>query len=203
MSRIRKFIYTTVVGGLLFLVPVVLIGLVLRHAMEFAGKVARPIAAMFPAHQVAGVALGTVIAALILLIVAFGAGLFARTPTGRRATRWVEKSFLGNLPQYRVVTSMAEGLTKVEQSDSLKPVLVEADGGWQLAYRLEALRDGWVAVFVPQSPTPMSGNVLYVTSERVRPLEMGMAEAMKLVKNLGAGSAESLKTVDLALPGGR
>lgn len=200
MSCIRQFIYTTVVGGLLFLVPVVLLGLVLRHAMEFAGKVAGPIAAMFPAHKFAGVALGTLIAALILLLVAFGAGLFARTPTGRRLTRWVEESFLGNLPQYRVVTSMAEGLTKVEQSDTLRPVLVEADGGWQLAYQLEALRDGWVAVFVPQSPTPMSGNAMYVQSERVRPLDMGMAEAMKLVKNMGAGSAESLKSVDLTPP---
>jgi uncharacterized membrane protein len=95
---------------------------------------------------------------------------------------------------------MAEGLTKVEQSDSLKPVLVEVDGGWQIAYLLEALRDGWVAVFVPQSPTPMSGNVLYVPSERVRSLDMGMAEAMKIVKQLGAGSAESLKSVDLTLP---
>lgn len=200
MSRIQKFIYTTVVGGLLFLVPVVLLGLVLRQAMQFAGKVARPIAAMFPAHQIAGVALATVISAALLLLVAFGAGLFSRTPTGRRVTRWVEESFLGNLPQYRVVTSMAAGLTKVEESDSLKPVLVEADGGWQLAYLLEALHDGWVAVFVPQSPTPMSGNVLYVTQERVRPLEMGMAEAMKLVKNLGAGSAESLESVDLRPP---
>ena len=200
MSRIQQFIYTTVVGGMLFLVPVVLLGLVLRHAMEFAGKVARPIAAMFPTHHFAGAALGTVIAALIVLLVAFGAGLFARTPTGRRVTRWVEESFLGNLPQYRVVTSMAEGLTKVEQSDSLKPVLVEADGGWQLAYLLEPLRDGWVAVFVPQSPTPMSGNVLYLPSERVRPLDIGMGEAMKLVKQLGAGSAESLKSVDLSLP---
>ena len=200
MSRIQKFIYTTVVGGLLFLVPVVLLGLVLRQAMQFAGKVARPIAAMFPANQIAGVALATVISAALVLLVAFGAGLFSRTPTGRRVTRWVEESFLGNLPQYRVVTSMAAGLTKVEESDSLKPVLVEADGGWQLAYLLEALHDGWVAVFVPQSPTPMSGNVLYVTQERVRPLEMGMAEAMKLVKNLGAGSAESLKSVDLSVP---
>jgi uncharacterized membrane protein len=79
---------------------------------------------------------------------------------------------------------------------------VEVDGGWQLAYLLEGIRDGWVAVFVPQSPTPMSGNVLYVPSERVRALDIGMGAAMKLVKQLGAGSAESLRSVDLALPGG-
>jgi uncharacterized membrane protein len=46
----------------------------------------------------------------------------------------------------------------------------------------------------------MSGNVMYVPTDRVRSLEMGMAEAMKLVKQLGAGSAELLRSVDLALP---
>jgi hypothetical protein len=78
--------------------------------MEIAGKVARPIAQVFPAHEIAGVAIGTRVAAFLLLV-AFIAGVFARTEFGRRVPHWVEESFLGNLPQYRVVTSMAEGLT--------------------------------------------------------------------------------------------
>lgn len=200
VSALKDFLKTTLVGGLLFLVPLILLGLVLRQAMGVAGKLAQPVASMFPVHQIAGLAVGTIVAALILLIAAFVAGLFARTEFGRKLTHWIEESFLGNLPQYRVVTSMAEGLTKVEQADGLKPVLAEADGGWQLAYSLEELRDGWVAVFIPQSPTPLSGNVVYLPSRRVRPLDMGMAEAMKLVKHMGVGSAESLKSVDLAPP---
>jgi uncharacterized membrane protein len=197
---IKEFLKTTLIGGLIFLVPVILLGLVLRHAMGIAGKVARPIAKIFPAHEIAGVAIGTVIAAVLLLLVAFVAGLFARTAPGRRLKQWVEESFLGNLPQYRVVTSMAEGLTKVEQAQGLKPVLAEVDGGWQIGYSLEQLRDGWVAVFVPQSPTPLSGNVMYLPDRRVRPLDMGIAEAMKLVKQMGVGSAKSLAGVDLTPP---
>lgn len=197
MSPLKGFLKTTIVGGLLFLVPLILLGLVLRHAMGIAGKVAGPIAEMFPAHEIAGVAIGTIIAALLLLLAAFVAGIFARTDAGRSLTHWFEESFLGNLPQYRVVTSMAEGLTKVEQAEGLKPVLVGADGGWQLGYSLEQVRDGWVAVFIPQSPTPLSGNVVYLPSDRVRPLGIGIGEAMKLVKRMGVGSAESLKDVDL------
>lgn len=202
VSRFKAFLKTTLVGGLLFLVPLILLGLVLRQAMGVAGKLAQPVARMFPMHEIAGFAIGSIVAALILLMAAFIAGLFARTELGRKLTHWVEESFLGNLPQYRVVTSMAEGLTKVEQSEGLQPVLAEADGGWQLGYSLEDLRDGWVAVFIPQSPTPLSGNVLYLPSRRVRPLDMGMAEAMKLVKHMGVGSAESLKGVDLTPPTG-
>ena len=198
MPSLKEFLKTTIVGGVLFLVPVALLGMVLRRAMDVAAKVAQPIAERFSAHEIAGVAIGSIVAALLLLFVAFVAGLFARTTPGRRLTRFVEESFLGNLPQYRVVTSMAEGLTKVEAADGLKPVLVEADDGWQLAYALETVQDGWIAVFIPQSPTPLSGNVVYVSNDRVRPLDIGIHTAMSLVKRLGAGSAEALRDADLS-----
>jgi uncharacterized membrane protein len=38
-----RFLKTTIVGGVLFLVPVVVVLLVLEHAMRFAGKIAKPI----------------------------------------------------------------------------------------------------------------------------------------------------------------
>jgi len=196
VNSIKTFLKTTLVGGLLFLVPVVLLIVVLRHALTFAGKVAAPIAATFPVTQVAGIGVVTLVAALVLLLIAFLAGLLARTTPGRRVTHWFEESILGGLPQYRMVKSMAEGLAQIEGGHGMHPVLVLIDEGWQLAYRLEDLPGDWVAVFVPQSPTPMSGSVMYVAAHRVRPLHISMAEAMKLVKSVGVGSAESLRGVD-------
>jgi len=193
----KSFIKATVAGGLLFLVPVVLVLLVLKHAMGFATAVARPIAAHFAVPDVGGVAIVTIIAALVLLLVAFGAGLVARTAAGRRVTRWFEESILGGLPQYRMVKSMAEGLAQIEGGSGMQPVLLRGDEGWMLAYQLEKLPDGWVAVFVPAAPTPMSGNVMYVSERRIRPLDIGMPQAMKLVKSIGVGSAETLRGVDL------
>jgi uncharacterized membrane protein len=203
MTRIVEFLKTTIIGGLVFLVPLVLVMMVLKRAFEIASKVATPVVAHFPAHQVAGVALGTLAAVLLLTVIAFAAGLAARTEQGRAMTRWVGESFLGAMPQYRVVTSMAEGLTKIEQGTGLQPALVSAEGTWQLCYVLEELERGWVAIFIPQAPTPLSGNVLYVPSERVRRLDLKIGEAMQLVKRMGAGSALSLKDVDLTPPAER
>lgn len=203
MDRIKEFLKTTVVGGLVFLVPLVVLALLLRKALEMARKVADPVAALFPAHQFAGVAVGTIVAALVLLVVAFVAGLLARTDAGRALTQWIGDSLLGNLPQYRVVTTMAEGLTKVEQGQGLAPVLVCLDDAWQLGYALpEPMPAGWTAVFIPQSPTPMSGNVVYARASRVRPLDIGMPMAAKLVKQMGVGSAATLDGVDLTLAEG-
>jgi uncharacterized membrane protein len=43
----------------------------------------------------------------------------------------------------------------------------------------------------------MSGNVMYVPVDRIRPLDIGMPAAMRIVKRIGMGSAEALRGVDL------
>jgi len=197
MDALKNFLKTTIVGGLLFLVPVILILVILGHAMRLVGKIATPIAAAFPAHEIAGVAIASLIAAILLLLLAFLAGLAARTETGRSVMRWFEESLLGGLPQYRMMKTMAEGLAQVEGSSGIKPALVSIEGGWQVGYVLEEMHAGWVAVFLPQAPTPMSGNVMYMPSGRVRLLDMPIGEAMMLVKRLGVGSANALRRADL------
>jgi len=123
VKAIKEFVKTTIVGGIVFLVPLILLILVLKHAMAFAGKIAGPVSAAFPEHKIAGVAVATIIAALVLLLLSFMAGLFARTGVGRDLARWLEDSLLGNLPQYRMAKTMAEGLAHVEDGQNLKPAL--------------------------------------------------------------------------------
>ena len=197
MAALKEFLKTTIIGGLMFLVPVILIVVILGHAMRLAAKIAVPIAEKFAATQIAGVAVVTIVAALVLLILSFLAGLVARTGLGRRVSRWFEEALLGSLPQYRMIKTMADGLTQIEGANNLMPALVSIEGGWQVGYVLEEVSDGWIAVFLPQAPTPMSGNVMYMPAERVRPLQMPIGEAMLLIKRLGVGSAKALRAADL------
>jgi len=205
MNSVRQgvigFLKVTIVGGLLFLLPLAIVLLVLRHAMQLAGKVARPIAALLP-DAVIGAVVATVLAVLLLVLVSFLAGLVARTHAGKRLMRLVESSMLGNMPQYQLVKGMAEGLARVEGAEGVRPALVSIEGGWQIGYQLEPLENGWVTVFLPQAPTPMSGTVMYLPAERVRPLDIAMVKAMTIVKNIGVGSAAALRGADLTLPAG-
>lgn len=198
MNSIKSFLKATLAGGLMFLVPVVLVALVLRHALQFAGKIAQPIAALLPVRHLGGVAIATIIAVAILLCIALLAGLLSRTGPGRRVTHWFEESILGGMPQYRMVKSLAEGLTQLENGTGMQPVLMRGDEGWMLGYQMEELPDGWRVIFLPASPTPMSGNVIYVEASRVKLLDLSMREAMQLVKRLGSGSAEKLRGTNLA-----
>ena len=196
-----KFLKTTIFGGLLFLLPIVVVSIILGYAMQLAGKVAQPIAELLP-DAVVGIGGVAVLAALVLVLFSFLAGLVASTAAGERIMRRFEDSILGNLPQYQLMKSMAEGLAKVESAKGVKPVLVSVDGGWQIGYILEELEDGWVAVFIPQAPTPMSGNVMYLRADRVRPLAITMVQAMAVVKRMGVGSGDALRGADLTPPAG-
>ena len=195
------FLKSTIAGGLLFLLPVVLVLVVLGHAMRLAGKVAQPVAKLLPDVMV-GVGVVTILTVLVLVLVSFLAGLFARTNGGKRLMRRFENSFLGGIPQYQLVKSMAEGLAQVENTEGVKPALASIEGGWQIGYLLEQLENGWVTVFLPQAPTPMSGNLMYLPVERVRQLDITMVQAMAIVKRLGVGSGQALRGVDLTIPAG-
>jgi uncharacterized membrane protein len=199
-SSFFNLLKATIVGGLLFLLPLILVVLLLGHAMKLAAKVAHPVAQAAGLDTALGPAGEDALAVVMLLVIAIAAGVIAGTSLGKTLLRWAENSFLGGLPQYRMMKTMAEGFAQIETADGATPALVNVEDGWQLGYRLEQLPNGWVAVFIPQSPTPMSGTIMYLPAQRVRPLDIPMMEAMGVVKSMGAGSAKALRHADLALP---
>lgn len=69
MRGFKEFLKATLVGGLLFLVPAILLLIVLRHALGRAGTVAVPIVEKLPGSAIAGVGVATIEAALLLLLV--------------------------------------------------------------------------------------------------------------------------------------
>jgi uncharacterized membrane protein len=195
------YLKATIVGGLLFLLPMVVVAAILGYALKLATKVSKPIIDLLPDAWL-GTGMITIVAAILIMLISLSAGLFARTRTGKGIMDWLENSMLGGLPQYQLVKSMAEGLAHVESAQGVTPALISIEGGWQMGYLLEKLDSGWVAVFLPQSPTPMSGNVMYLPAERVRPLLISMVQAMSIIKRLGVGSGKALRGVNFSLPEG-
>ena len=201
----KEFLKTTIVGGVLFLLPLGLVLFVLGYALRLVTSAAQPISKALHldhAGEVAGIGITTVVGVVLLVLVSFAAGIVARTSIGGRISGWFEGSVLSALPQYQMLKSMAEGLAQIEADTGIRPALISIEDGWQIGYILEVLENGWLAVFLPQAPTPMSGNVMYLEADRVRPLGITMVQAMGIVKRIGVGSGQALHGVDLTLPQG-
>ena len=199
----KDFLKTTIVGGVLFLLPLGLVLFILGYALRLATSVAQPISKALHLDQLgdlAGIGITTVVGVILLVVVSFAAGLVARTSLGGRISGWFEGSLLSALPQYQMLKSMTEGLAQIEADTGIRPALISIEDGWQIGYILERLENDWLAVFLPQAPTPMSGNVMYLEADRVRPLGISMVQAMAIVKHIGVGSGQALHGVDLTLP---
>ena len=80
-------IKTTFLGGLLFLLPIVLIVFLLGKAIGIAQRLSQPMVQAAGVDSVAGVATGTIIAIFCLVALSFPAGLVARTGSDSRPSR--------------------------------------------------------------------------------------------------------------------
>ena len=179
----------TVVGGIFFLAPFMVLIIVLGKAQQITRAVVIPLAAKIPAESLLGFETSKLLAILILVLVCFLAGLFAKTAPAQKLVRWLETALLSNLPGYSFMKNMGEEVAGTAQTHRHEAVLVRFDDAWQVGFLVERVPGGRVVVFIPDSPSPWSGGVFIFNEERVTPLKVSPASALKCQQKLGEGTA--------------
>ena len=185
-----RFLRATVVGGALFLVPIVVLVAILGKAHEFFQKIAIAITEALPPGVVAAIPTPRIVAIVAIVLFCFLAGLYARTDLAKRSVAWLEDTLLSNIPGYSFMKGLGEDVVGVEGATTREVVLARIEDAWQIAFLVERLPEGQVAVFVPGAPSPLSGSVYLMTADRIKPLNVPTAAAMKCIKGLGVGSGK-------------
>ena len=193
MKRIFKFLRTTLVGGLLFLAPIVVLIILLGKALALTHKFVDPLAARLPVQSIIGLRTPMLLAVALIVLFCFLAGLFARTAFAKRVVNDLETMVLSNLPGYEFLKGMGVSILGVENKGAYPVVLARFDDAWQIGFRVEGLENGLVAVFVPDAPNPQSGAVYFMTSDRVKSAGISTAATLKCLKRLGVGSDALLR----------
>ncbi len=185
------FIRTTIVGGLMFLLPLVVVALIIGKAFQISMLVAEPLGALIPVDRVGGVALANILAALVIFVLCYLAGLVARRSSIKEKVARIEGLLIATIPGYAFAKTMVSGVVKAEDEvGKMTPVLVRLDDYQQIAFEVERTPGGNVVVFLPGAPNPWSGSVVYVSEDRVEPLDMLPQDAIKNIRVLGRGSAK-------------
>lgn len=188
-STIQMF-KATVIGGLLFLVPVAVLVWVLTEVVGFMRVAAKPFDALFPVDSVMGVLLADLIALALILVVCFLAGLLAMHRLSGNLVGRLDATLLSTVPAYAFVKGMTESLAKSdEMAQSFQPVLVRFDDYACVAFEVERTGKGTVVIYLPGAPNPWSGSVAYVDPERVTKLDMTVPDAVKNIRTLGRDTA--------------
>ena len=186
MKQTLEFVKTTVVGGLVVILPLAAAMLLTIKMLGAVQSAVDPVATALPY----GVIVGRLVAALIILAGCFVTGLVVRTRVGRRANVWLEQRVLERLPAYGLLRNLGKQVAGEGDGANMAPALAEIEDALVPAFVVEEHADGRLTVFVHAIPTPTVGAVYILPPERVHRLDVPLTTLVQCVTRWGAGAQE-------------
>jgi uncharacterized membrane protein len=194
MKPFLKICRTTLAGGFLFLLPIIVLVMLLGKALELAHKLVDPLAVHLPVVSFIGLQTPMLMAIAILVFFSFLGGVIARTVLAQQLVGKLESSVLSSLPGYEFLKGVSESMLGVEKL-TYPVVLVRFDDACQIGVHVDTLENGLFAVFIPDVPNPQSGSVFFMSSDRVTSSGIPAIATLKCLKRLGVGSGALLRGV--------
>jgi uncharacterized membrane protein len=191
MKRIAEFTKTTLIGGLLVVLPIYISVLLLVKTLSGIMALLSPVTAQLPAD----VQFRRIIAFLIVVAGCFVAGLIVRTGAGLRAKNAFERMLLEKIPGYTLLRGLAGRVAGRSEDETFAVALVEIEEALMPAFVVEELEDGRYVIFVPSVPTPAAGAIYIIARERVHLVDIPFARAVRIISKWGTGSGELLKAM--------
>jgi uncharacterized membrane protein len=188
MRSIAEFTKTTLIGGVLVIIPIYLSVLLLVKAFAGVVGLVAPITHGLPPT----LPFRELIAILVLIAVCFVSGIAVRTGPGLRAKSALERSLLERIPGYALIRGLAGRIVGKEDEHAFTVVLAEIEDALVPAFLVEDCGNGQCAVFVPSVPTPAAGAIYIIANERVHPVDVPFTRAVAVISKWGAGSSELL-----------
>ena len=193
MKSLADLIKTTLIGGLLVVLPIYLSVLLLAKTLGGLLALLSPVTAVISPdarfRQVAAI--------LIVLVVCLVVGLLVRTTLGLRAKEAFERSVLEKIPGYTLVRGLAKRLSGDQSEGTFRPALVELEDALSPAFIIEELEDGRYTVLVPSVPTPAAGALFILPRERVHPVDVPFMQAVKVISKWGVGAGAMARGVSV------
>ncbi|WP_236979990.1 DUF502 domain-containing protein [Membranihabitans maritimus] len=191
----RNFIKTTIIGGLIVILPMAIFYIVTTFIFYTVTGVVKPLLGLSNAHEVFEYPLLVDFFALVFLILlCFLIGLFVSTPHGKKLVDRVERHILFKLPYYGTIKEAVQQLIGNSNMNLFKVVLIDL-------YNTDTLTTGFLTdetlgeyctVFVPTGPNPTSGFIYHVKRSQIIVIDVKPEEAMRSIIAVGSGSSNIL-----------
>ena len=192
MQSLFRFLKTTLVVGLVVLVPVANCAYIIAAVVKAVLGGLAPIAALLPAQSPGGIGLMGLIAIALVVAVCFLFGLLVRTAGGRALGGWVENRLFNLLPGYELIKRVTQQFAGTGEETLGTPVAVRLGDSQQIGFLVEELTPGQATVFIPAAPALTFGTVHIVSADRVEKLSAKMTQVVDCITKIGCGSSRLL-----------
>lgn len=192
MRAAVAFLRATLIGGVMFLLPVGVVLVVAGKLFAISRSASQALHdSLFPEAPSRLVPfLGAI---MVLVAIAFVAGLFARTQAGRRVFSTLEETILSRLPVYtllkQTLADMAGGAASLAGEREITVVLVRFDDHRAPGFLVDRTPAGECVVFLPGAPSAFTGQVVLMTPDRIEETTLTPQAVLGAMRRLGAGVA--------------
>lgn len=208
LAKLRKYIIT----GLLIWVPLGITIFVIKLLVDLMDQTMLLLPPAWRPEAIFGFdipGLGIVLSAMIVFIT----GFILTNIAGRRLIKLWE-SILDRIPFVRSIYSSVKQVTQTilsSDSNTFNEVLLiqyPRKGLWTLCFKTsdspksfeKATGKDLITVFIPTTPNPTSGFILFVKKDDVKKMDIDVEDALKLIMSLGVVTPESMVNELLETP---
>lgn len=191
MAKLREFIKSTLVGGLLVLLPLAIFVYVAIWLFDLVRGAIAPLTRIVMAKSALQGVVADVVTVGLLVWICFVVGMLVRTRMGTWLYGLLELRLLRKAPGYSMIKETVSQFLGKKKSPFSSVALVRLFGNDTLAsaFVTDTHEDGSHTVFVPTGPNPTSGNIYHLQAENVFPVNVPVEDAMRSIISCGAGSS--------------
>lgn len=189
MFALLRTLKTSLLNGLLIIVPVVLLVLLLGEVLDELFSLVEPAADLLPPDLLPPVLERWMVGGLLIAGLCLVVGGLARTRIVGRGFGAIEQATLGKIGLYQFLKRLTGGLLGLsDESARSVPcgLLTHSDGRQQLVYLIER-GSQHTTILIPTAPTGLSGQVFLVNNAQLTTLNVTMADAMLMYNKIGDG----------------
>jgi len=191
MNRFKEFVKSTVLGGLLVILPLAIFFFALTWIFGLVQAVISPLTTIIMRKSpLQGIVVDILVVAL-LIIVCFTVGVIVRTKLGKWLHLLLESRIFLKVPGYSLIKETVSQFFGNKKSPFSSVALVQIFGNETLVsgFITDEHKDGTRTVFVPTGPNPTSGNIYHLPKNLVHPVDVSVEDAMRSIISCGAGSS--------------
>lgn len=185
MKHVLFFVRSTITGGVLFLLPAVLLYVLVGEGFAILMKLSEPLSRRMP-ERIFGFDGSKIVTLLLLLLICFLAGLLFRSAKVKALFSSVEQKLLVFIPGYILIKSIAADALGENLDEKLTPVMVQDGENWNLGFLVEE-GSGYSTVFLPDAPKHDAGEVKLVPTRYIRKLDIPANKFTKCINTYGKG----------------
>jgi len=189
-----SFIKTTVIGGLIVVIPLSLMILIFGDLFANIVALTQPVAKHLPFNDLFNTIIVTVLAVIAIFLICFMTGLVVRTSWGVSGKDWFERRILNRVPMYSMLKNLTHRFVG-EEGVQFAPAEIDLfkSDCMVLGVIVEELSDGRIAVFVPITPAATIGQVYLVPAIRVNRLDASLGATINAISEWGIGAGKLFK----------